>query len=229
MDSERLKAGAPALRVGEFAALVGLHRDTVRKWINAGLLSAEKTGLATGERRISTAEAVRFLREMRLEPAEKSADSADSTKDPLSPVPAPVHSDERMKFAKLDKAQQLVFGLASVSALADGKPVEDSQGDQIEPAELEKAQYDYVLESRQGGTMHDEMGTATLVESFVITAEKLAAIHKALGIEADLSKFKGAATWVGYKVHDAATWAQVESGELAAFSIGGEAVREEAA
>jgi hypothetical protein len=226
MESDRLKAGMPPLRVGEFAALVGLHRDTVRKWINAGLLVAEPTGLATGERRIATAEASRFIAEMRI----NSAVSADSMKDPLPPVAAPVHSGDSMSaFAKIDKAEQLVFGLASVSALADGALVEDSQGDQIESVELEKAQYDYVLESRQGGTMHDTMGTATLVESFVVTAEKLAAIHKALGIEADLSKFKGAATWVGYKVHDADTWAKVESGELASFSIGGEAQRVEAA
>jgi len=132
------------------------------------------------------------------------------------------------KIAKIDEDQQLVFGLASVAALADGQLLEDLQGDLIEPGELEKAQYEYVLESRQGGTMHEEMGTATLIESFVVTPEKLDAILKALGIEADISGFKGAATWVGYKVHDAETWAQVKSGALSAFSIGGSAERDAA-
>lgn len=137
-------------------------------------------------------------------------------------------------FAKIDEEQQLVFGIASMAVTADGKPVEDLQGDVIPPAELEKAMYDYVVESRQGGTMHEEIGTGTLVESFVATPEKLTALLKGLGIEvvdglADISSFKGAAAWVGYKISDPATWADVKSGKLAAFSIGGEAVREEAA
>lgn len=122
--------------------------------------------------------------------------------------------------------QQLVFGLANVAANADGHLVVDSQDDVIPPAELEQAQYDYVLESRKGGTMHEEIGTATLIESFAVTPEKLAALLKGLGITADLSGFKGAASWVGFKVTDPATWADVKSGKLAAFSIGGTATRE---
>jgi len=130
--------------------------------------------------------------------------------------------------------QQLVFGLSSVAADADGNLVVDSQDDVIPPAELERAQYDYVIESRKGGTMHEEIGTAELVESFAVTPEKLQLLLKGLGIEivdgkADISSFKGAATWVGFRVTDAATWAAVKSGKLAAFSIGGTASREEAA
>src|SRR5260221_10410408 len=122
--------------------------------------------------------------------------------------------------------QHLVFGLSSMAVDENGQSIVDSQGDVIPGDELEKAQYDYVLESRQGGTMHEEIGTSQLVESFVVTPEKLALILKAVGVEADLSKFKGVATWVGYKVSDEATWAAVKSGELAAFSIGGTGGRE---
>jgi hypothetical protein len=134
-----------------------------------------------------------------------------------------------VKFAKIDEDQQLIFGLASVAVSADGTPVEDLQGDIIPSAELEKAVYSYVLKSRQGGTMHEEMGTARLVESFVVTSEKLGALLKGLGVEADISGFQGVAAWVGFKVDDPETWARVKSGELASFSIGGRAVMDEAA
>jgi hypothetical protein len=137
-------------------------------------------------------------------------------------------------FAKVDEDQRLVFGIASMAVTADGATVEDLQGDVIPVEELEKAMYDYVVESRQGGTMHEQLGTGTLVESFVATPEKLEALLKGLGIEvvdgkADVGSFKGAATWVGYKISDPDTWAAVKSGKLSAFSLGGEAVREESA
>lgn len=140
----------------------------------------------------------------------------------------------RAAFAKVDPEQQLVFGVANMAVTADGKPVEDLQGDVIPSAELEKAMYDYVVESRQGGTMHQEIGTGTLVESFVATPEKLAALLKGLGIEvvdglADIGAFKGVAAWVGFHVEDEATWTAVKDGTLKAFSIGGECDREEAA
>ncbi len=127
-------------------------------------------------------------------------------------------------FVKVED-EQLVFGLASVALKADGEAVVDSQGDIIPAQELERAQYRYVLASRRGGTMHETIGTGTLVESFAVTPEKLAALHKALGIEANISGFKGVATWVGYKVTDPETWARVKSGELRSFSIGGRARR----
>lgn len=127
------------------------------------------------------------------------------------------------EIAKVDDEQRLVFGLASVAVTADGKTVEDLQGDEIDGPELEAAQYDYVMKSRTGGTMHEEMGTAKLVESFAVTPEKLAALSKALGVKFDAKAFKGSAAWVGYKVTDDETWAKVKSGEIRAFSIGGSA------
>lgn len=127
---------------------------------------------------------------------------------------------------KTDDEQRLVFGLAQVSVAADGQLITDLQGDQIEPAELEKAFYNYVLNSREGDVMHERLDNiAQLVECFVATPEKLKALLTSLGCDADVSKFQGAAAWVGFKVFDDAVWKDVKSGKLRAFSIDGVAER----
>lgn len=117
--------------------------------------------------------------------------------------------------------------MASVAVTAAGETVTDLQGDQIGVEELQTAFYDYVLESREGDVMHDHEPASTLVESFVVTPEKLDMLLKALGHAGAPSDFKGVAAWVGYKVHNADVWKRVKSGELRAFSIEGEAEREE--
>lgn len=121
---------------------------------------------------------------------------------------------QTFQITKLDDDQRLVFGYASVAVKADGETVVDSQDDVISPETLEKAAYDYVLRSRDGGVMHEKMGVATLVESFVVTPEKL----KALGLAEDALP---QGWWVGYRVDDADVWKRVKSGELSMFSIGG--------
>ena len=111
------------------------------------------------------------------------------------------------KVAKADK--QLVFGWASVA------DIKDLQGDVIEPEALEEAAYNFVMNSRVGGEMHEVKGVATLVESFFITEEKA----QALGIdEGWLNHW-----WVGFKVLDADVWAKIKSGEYKMFSIAGKA------
>src|SRR3972149_8799373 len=56
-----------------------------------------------------------------------------------------------VKVCKVDTEQQLVFGWASVSSDGNGRLVVDSDGEMIEPHELEQAVYDYVLEAREAG------------------------------------------------------------------------------
>ena len=56
-----------------------------------------------------------------------------------------------------------------------GQELVDFQGDMIDPETLEKAVYDYVEESRDGGEMHKRLGVATLIESIVFTKEKISA------------------------------------------------------
>lgn len=110
--------------------------------------------------------------------------------------------------------QNLIFGWASV-VTKGGKLVVDKQGDVIEPEELEKAAYDFVLEARDHGHMHQTVGTGRMVESMMFTAEKQAALGVALGFEG---------WWVGFKVDSDTVWQAHKRGELPEFSIGGLAV-----
>jgi len=120
---------------------------------------------------------------------------------------------------KLNEDQHLVFGLSSLSVTADGEVYTDLQDDQINPEDLEKAAYEYVINSREGDVNHDRVQASTLVESFVVTPQKLDMLLRACEYKGTTPAFKGVALWVGFKVEDEETWARVKSGELRAFSI----------
>ena len=127
--------------------------------------------------------------------------------------------------AKVDADKRQVFGWASVSAI-NGEQVIDLQGDIVPIEETEKAAYRYVMESRKGGDMHrrvakaadEPLHTADLIESFVVTGEKL----EKMGL-APNSLPHG--WWVGFKVNDDEQWGLVKSGHRAGFSIHGAGVR----
>ena len=113
---------------------------------------------------------------------------------------------------KRDDDKFLVFGFASVAGIVD------SQGDEIDADELEKAAYNFVQFSGMGGEMHRKLNVATLIESLFVTEEKA----KLLGIdEKNISKW-----FVGFKVTDAEVWQKIKNGEYKMFSIGGRAIRE---
>jgi hypothetical protein len=120
-----------------------------------------------------------------------------------------------------DKAQQVVYGWASVS-VDDGELVTDLQGDQIEPDELEKAVTDFMLNYRAqeaggSGVMHETEPMCEVIASLVTTPD----IVKAFGLAEKLP-----IGWIlGLKVLDADVWRRVESGELKALSIQGSADR----
>lgn len=126
------------------------------------------------------------------------------------------------QIAKLDPSQNLVFGYASVSAAPDGRLLEDLQGDVIEPAELEKAAYDFAEHYRAVNEMHEGPDVGALVESFMMTPEKLTA----MGFPAEVAKAMPVAHWIGARVSPA-TFAKVQSGSLKMFSIEGSAIRED--
>lgn len=135
------------------------------------------------------------------------------------------------KIVKVDAAQHLVFGWASICEI-EGRPVTDTQGDQILPATIEESAYDFVLNSRVAGEMHEggKNGIAKigqLVESMVFTAGKTPAMLQSLtgqGINAVMDMpFCG--WWIGFKVTDPDTWAAITAGQLVAFSIGGKGKR----
>ena len=117
---------------------------------------------------------------------------------------------------KADEEQRLVYGWASV-VTEKGEPVVDRQGDVIEPETLVKAVNNFMENIRVGKEMHkgDQMGA--VIHSMPVTKE----IGESLGIQSDREGWV-----VAFKVYDDDVWARVKSGELAAFSIGGRAIKE---
>lgn len=118
---------------------------------------------------------------------------------------------------KLNTEQQIVYGWASVTD-EGGEVVTDTQGDQIDIADLSKAAHEFMLAHRVGGDMHQTLGIGQVVESLVFTSE----VQEALGINLNKQGW-----WIGMKIHDGDVWKRVKDGELGAFSIGGRAQREE--
>lgn len=127
----------------------------------------------------------------------------------------------RFKIMKSDDDKMLAFGWANVSMRVGGELIEDWQADIIEPEELERAAYEYVLLYREGGEMHERGGAAVLIESVVFTEEKM----QAMGIPAGTLPI---GWWIGFKVLDEEVWEKVKDGTYPMFSIEGEAERVEA-
>jgi len=121
------------------------------------------------------------------------------------------------KILKTDDEQRMVFGWASV-VTENGEPVVDRQGDVIEADTLVKAVNEFMEHVRVGKAMHSGDQVGVVVHSLPITKE----IGEALGIQSDREGWV-----VAYKVFDDSIWDMVKSGELAAFSIGGRAQKEE--
>lgn len=128
--------------------------------------------------------------------------------------------------SKVDTEQRQVFGWASVSNL-NGQDVVDLQGDVVPIDEIEKSAYKYVLESRKGGDMHkrvskfaadEPLHTADMIESFVVTPEKL----EKMGLAPDALPH---GWWIGFHVNDDQQWDDVKSGRRAGFSIHGSGTR----
>lgn len=138
-----------------------------------------------------------------------------------APAPQPVAKAQPVKddaefyaeFSKFDDDKKQVFGWASIVS-KDGKTVVDRQMDTITPDDLETAAYSYVLKSRDGGEMHKRRGVATLVESFVVTPEKVSK----LGLPEDSLP---TGWWVGFQIKDDEVWDKVKKGHYTGFSIHG--------
>jgi hypothetical protein len=128
---------------------------------------------------------------------------------------------------KTDTDKRQVFGYCTVTHV-NGEAVVDRQGDYVPLDEIEKAAYTYVVNSRKGGDMHTRAGrngeiplqTSDMVESFVVTPEKLLT----MGLDENAIPH---GWWVGFKVNDDKQWEMVKSGERTAFSIHGQGKRSE--
>lgn len=121
------------------------------------------------------------------------------------------------KILKTDEEARMVYGWASVIS-TEGVTYVDTQGDMISPEVLVAATTRFMEDVRVGMTMHEGDQIGTIIHSLPITKE----LADSLGISS------GKEGWVvGFKVHDDEVWKRVKSGELTAFSIGGQGQRTE--
>ena len=126
----------------------------------------------------------------------------------------------RGEITKFDEEQQMVFGWGYVCRRKDGSLVVDHSGEIVSIKEIEKAAYDYCLHARDMKQMHRGDVRGSLIELFVSTKEKRAAMGIAEGQLPD-------GLWLGFKIHDEQAWKDVKSGRTRMFSLGGRAQRRE--
>lgn len=143
---------------------------------------------------------------------------------PTDPAPGlqPLYRSTPGEFLlmKADEDQRMVFGWANITKDAAGETIIDAHGDYIETEDLESAAYEHVLKFRATGSSHKGDVKGQMVESLMVTPEKL----KALGLE------KGSLPegwWVGYKVDDDELWADVKRGKFRSFSVQGTGTEEQ--
>ena len=120
------------------------------------------------------------------------------------------------KILKRDDEERLAFGWAYVSTV-DNQISLDHSGEFIRPDQLAKAATNFMLSLRTAKTMHSGASIGEVVHSMPLTNE----IAKALGIQSNREGWL-----VAIKVYDDQVWQDVKSGKLAAFSIGGRALKE---
>ena len=112
--------------------------------------------------------------------------------------------------------ERLAFGWAYVSTV-NGEISLDHSGEFIRPDQIAKAATNFMLSMRTAKAMHTGSKIGEVVHSMPLTNE----IAKALGIQSDREGWL-----VAIKVYDDQVWQDVKSGKLAAFSIGGRALKE---
>jgi len=112
--------------------------------------------------------------------------------------------------------ERLAFGWAYVSTVK-GELSLDHSGEFIRPDQIAKAATNFMLSTRTAKAMHTGEKIGEIVHSMPLTND----IAKALGIQSDREG------WIiAMKVYDDQVWQDVKSGKLAAFSIGGRALKE---
>ncbi len=135
--------------------------------------------------------------------------------------------DSLITIAKIDAPQQIVTG-----AVLDPYTV-DGENDWAPPAEIEATAQDWLAESRTIGFNHTTKADATPVQSYTFPypspedrkAADAGEPHRAFEFQfGDETVHSG--TWIlSTKIHASEVWAQVEKGEINAYSIGGSGYR----
>lgn len=120
------------------------------------------------------------------------------------------------KILKRDDEERLAYGWAYVSTV-NGNLSLDHSGEFIRPEMIAKAATNFMLSMRTAKRMHSGGQIGEVVHSMPLTND----IAKALGIQSDREGW-----CVAIKIYDDQVWQDVKSGKLAAFSIGGRALKE---
>ena len=127
---------------------------------------------------------------------------------------------------KSEPDQRRFWGRGYIHTRSDGTPVVDHSGDVVDDLtsqrELENAFYKYVTDYRTGDMEHQAFGAATMIEGFVVTAEK-----KNAGLfPTDMDE----GVYVGFEANETdegdVLWDGVKSGRLKDLSIVGTGTRE---
>lgn len=131
------------------------------------------------------------------------------------------NDSEEFQIMKSNDDKREVFGWALVAIRKDGQQIVDHQKDVVDPDELEHAAYEYVLNFRDTGELHDKglRKKGKLIESVVLTKEKQAAMGIPAGTVPE-------GWWVGFKIDDDAAWQGIKSGRYKMFSIEGQGIRQ---
>ena len=124
-----------------------------------------------------------------------------------------------LNVTELDVDKNLVFGWASISIQKDGTQLSDLQGHSIDIDDLEQAAYNFTIDYRKTGEMHGGEALGDMVESFVVTPDKL----EQMGLAPDALPL---GWWVGFKVPPT-VFAKVKTGKYRMFSIQGKATLEQ--
>jgi ATP-dependent protease ClpP protease subunit len=117
---------------------------------------------------------------------------------------------------KFNPFKKQVFGWASVAVSANGQPVVDAHQHRIDPQELEHAVYQFNLHHRELDANHTDPVEGQLIESLIVTPEKLTAMGLSQGS-------LPVGWWVGFQLVDDVVFAKVMAGEYTMFSISGTA------
>lgn len=129
-------------------------------------------------------------------------------------------NQESFKLAKIDHDKRQVFGWANVAVRKSGEVLVDRHDHVIPIDVLESAAYDFALHYRDAGANHEDgYYTGKMIESFVVTPEKL----EKMGLAPDALP---QGWWIGFQIDDDDAWGKIKKGDFEMFSIEGTGLME---
>lgn len=147
----------------------------------------------------------------------------------IGPRSVPHGTKREVPIVKLAKQKQVVYGVVLDPYIVD------AHADWCPPEAIEETAHNWLVQSRQMKEQHEKPLAAVPVESWLMPYPTQEDYEAAVAREAHrIWKLRFGSEWVhsgswvlGVRVLDPEAWAQVLSGELDAYSIGGQGMRTE--